>query len=139
MTSVPGGDSGGSIIWPRIGAAGDMVLTDTVADVSIPSFTLLARTAAALQAIKANPWLAKQISVVRDPQTADRWRELDYVTLHSPSLSIAAQKVLVLGYTFTEGLATQTIYLDQYTDAMALSAERLRRAVEQLANTYASR
>ena len=140
MTALPGGDSGGAVTWSRIGSAGDMVLTDTVADVSTPSFTLLVLSAKYLQAIKVSPWAAKTLSVLRDPQTADQWRELDYVTLHYPSLNINNLKVLVLGYTWAEGSASQTVYLDQYAGVVSgIALQRLHRTLQALSNTYKQR
>src|SRR5262245_52506518 len=65
MNAVPGSDSGGNVTWSRLGSIGDMVLTDTVADVGVPGFIGLALYAQAAQARKVNPMTATQIDVAR--------------------------------------------------------------------------
>src|SRR5262249_14014681 len=116
INAVPGTDSGGSVTWGRIGAAGDLVLIDTVADVSVPNFNLLVAFAEMVQQRKANPMVATQLSVARTADTADNWRELDFVQGHLPTLNVHHQKQQVVGYTFTEGDAKQTVYLSQFPE-----------------------
>ena len=51
---------------------------------------------------------------MRDPDTADKWRELDKVMIDDPWMNVFQQVARVLAYTFDEGLATQSVVLDQF-------------------------
>lgn len=140
MNAQPGSDSGGSIVWGRIGAVGDMVLLDTVTDVGVPGYSLLVGYAQQIQGRKVNPWTAKIATVIRDAATADKWRELDSVLVDSPTLNVQKQKMLIVGYTFTEGARTQKVYLDQFNQGLAqIPQQRLARVVESISSTFQSR
>ena len=115
FNAVRGSDSGGTITWPRIGSAGDIVLRDTTQDVGVPGFRWAMLYAQRVQARKAAPSAATQLEVVRVPGIADRWRELDTVLVDDWRLGISQQKSLVMGYTFQEGSPTQTVYLSQFS------------------------
>jgi len=130
VLAVPGFDSGGSYTWSRIQDAGDMVLTDTISDIGVPGFLLLAAYAQVIAARKANPLQAIQLSVVRD-ENSSRWRELDFVTVHIPSLGIFYQKAQIVGYTYTEKAVQDTVWLNQFPDALVrVQLERIKRSIE---------
>jgi len=53
---------------------------------------------------------------MRTPDTADKWRELDKIMIHDPEMNVNYQVARVLAYTFDEGLPTQSIVLDQFSE-----------------------
>jgi hypothetical protein len=125
IAATPGMDSGGGVVYPSSsGNTGDLVLTDTVLNAGTVTFAPLIQFGNTVGALKSTPGQAKTAVVVRDAFTADKWRELDYVTLHAPLMGLNHQKVLVLGYTLTEGDATQTVMFDQYAFDPAYQARR---------------
>jgi hypothetical protein len=130
VNALPGGNSGGSITWSRLAAAGDMILTDSVADIGVPGFDLLVAYAQLIQDRKTNPMQAIQLEVLRTAATADVWRELDYVTVHLPSLGVYRERQLIIGYTYVEGQPTQTVWLGQFPDSHVL--QQLRRMVSPI-------
>jgi len=141
VNGIPGDNSGGNITWRARAATGNMVLTDTVTDVAIPGYALLSKYSRVVQTRKSNPMQATQVVVVRTADTADKWRELDYITVHIPTLRIYRQKSQVVGYEFTEGSLTQTLYLSQVPDFALPSAgvQRLVRPLEYVCGTYKTR
>lgn len=118
VASTPSAGSGGFVTYPSIQATGNLALVDTVLNTGMVSMNALMRYANVVGALKATPGQAKRAVVIRDAKTADVWRELDYVTVHAPSLGIINQKVLVLGYAFAEGKATMDVVFDQYSYAL---------------------
>jgi hypothetical protein len=114
MNAIAGSDSGGQITWGTIGNAGDIVLTNTVVDLGTPGFSLLASYAETVQARASNPLQAVQVAVIRTADTADLWRELDFVTVHIPSLNVLHQRAQVVGWTWDESSTTQTVYLNEF-------------------------
>jgi hypothetical protein len=99
---------------------------------------------------------SKSTLVLRDPQTADKWRELDKVMLHDPELGINYLVARILAYTFNEGQGTQSLILDQFgADFIAPPdggrsganqsppvhppLKRLQQAVFQIANKFGNR
>ena len=74
---------------------------------------------------------------LRDPSTADRFRELDYITIHDPEMGINMLKVLVMARTFTEGSPEET--LGQYGQADLVSAQRLMPGTVQMAGLFKNR
>jgi hypothetical protein len=146
VNSIPGGDSGGSVTWGKIGSIGDMVLIDTVTDVGIIGYSLLTSYATAIQSRKGAPIVATQLTVIR---TADLlnvnagWgpRELDFVTIHLPTFNIIRQKAQIVGYKVTEGSSEITYYLVQFPEAKLAQAtlQRLLRTSDYLSNTYQAR
>lgn len=140
VQAVPGSDSGGSIVWSRLAAVGDMVLTDTVADVGAPTYALIQRYARLIQQRKSNPMVAVQLEVTRTADTADKWRELDFVTVHLPTLGIFRQKTQIIGYNYVEGQATQTVWLTALPDTyLLLGLQRLRAPIDGIAAVYLPR
>lgn len=141
FNAVRGFDSGGLVTWPRFGSVGDMVLTDTAQDVGVPGFRWMMNYALQVQARKASPNAAQTIEVYRTADTADKWRELDFVTVNVPTLGINKQRSLVLGYTFAEGSPTQMLYLAQFSAVALPRAAPLvtAAAMEWLSTIYANR
>ena len=146
LNSLPGADSGGSVTWGRIGSPGDAVLTDTVADVGIPGFTMLVNYVRSIQTRKVQPLQAQQVRVIRD----SRWlsvgngagpRELDTVTIYIPSLNVQRQSAVIQGYDFVEGEGTMLVYLSQLPASAAPShlTQRIQRQLDNLGTTYAPR
>lgn len=114
--ALPGTDGGGNITWRRVGASGDMALTDSAYDVGVPTYALLRSYAQQIQARKTNPMQAIQVTAVRTAETADKWRELDFVTVHIPTLGVNRQKAQVVGYTLDETKDDQTVFLNQFPE-----------------------
>jgi hypothetical protein len=145
-TAGSGSDSGGSITWRRVGAPGDMVLVDTVSDVGMVGFSLLRRYAALIQARKMAPLVAVEVTVARDEKLL-RWNngwgpvELDYVTVHLPTLGIVRQKVQIVGYKIDETSGFASYTLTQFPESSSGRAEfqRFVRALDFLTTTYAAR
>jgi hypothetical protein len=131
----------GTITWGRVGTSGDMVLTDTVSDAGMPSYSMNVAYSEMLSARKANPLQAQQLEVKRDADTADKWRELDFVTVQLPTVGVNRQKAQVVGYTFTEGSEKQTVYLNQIPAAalIAASVARITGPVEWIGNATATK
>jgi hypothetical protein len=151
VNAIPGTTSGGSMTWPvaangeNVGGnpsnGGDIVLMDTVSDLGTPGFALLMGYAQVVAARKADPMQAMQVTVTRTPETADKWRELDFVTVHIPTLGVYYERAQVMGYTFAEGQATQTVYLNQFPDRALVKhlLQRLQRPIDYLSTTYVNR
>jgi len=57
---------------------------------------------------------SKQAVLLRDPASADRWRELDHITIHDPEQNLNYLSARVLAYDFTEGDIRQNVILDQF-------------------------
>jgi hypothetical protein len=62
--------------------------------------------------------------VLRDLRTADRWRELDTVTMHCPRVGLNNARVQVLGYIFVEGEGQMDLVGDQYPIGMLDPGQR---------------
>jgi hypothetical protein len=126
VNAVSGGGSGGSAESSPRANIGDVVLTDTVSDVGIPTAALLAAYARTVAARKTNASRAVQVTVIRTPEQADRWREMDLVKVNIPSLDINDQVLMVLGYTFTEQDPQQTVWFSQFPDLSLIEARTAR-------------
>jgi len=114
LLGAPGPDNNGSITWHSITAMRTYgVIADSYALPDVADFLSQRSHVQKVGANRAKPGIAKKITVLRDPDTADKWRELDTVTIHSPRLGVYNQLVTVLGYTFDEGSANQDILGDQ--------------------------
>jgi hypothetical protein len=143
INAIPFGDSGGSSTWPAsVGAAGDMVLTDTVSDVGTVGFSFLTRYGRAIAARKGAPIVATQVQVVRTGGTDgilkanNGWgpRELDFIQLHLPTFGIRHQTAQIVGMTVTEGSAEATYYVTQFPEAVLPQAgfQRLVRSIDYI-------
>lgn len=146
LNALPGGDSGGSIVWGRVGNSGDAVLTDTAADMGLPGFGLLVRYARQVQGRKVNPLQAQQVRVVRDAAWLSVGngagpRELDSVQIYIPTLNVQRQSAVIQGYDFVEGEATMLVYLSQLPASAVPNhaLQRIVRPVEYIGTTYATR
>jgi len=146
VNGVPGTDSGGSVTWGRIGAAGDMVLTDTSADVGPIGFAFLLLYAKAIQSRKAAPLVAVQLAVARTAELLkanNGWgpREWDTVQVHVPTYVIDHQSAMIVGYTISEASAVVTYYLTQFPESRLPQAplQAIKRALDYLSTTYKPR
>ena len=82
---------------------------------------------------------SKTALVMRDPDTADKWRELDKVMIHDPEMGINYLVARVIGYTFDEGLPTQTLELDQFGEDSIVTVKRLQQGLFKVAETFGNR
>lgn len=139
----PGTDGGGLSYWRDIGTMTKYgVIEDQILSVTQPNYTELRRNALNVQNNRLNLSSAgsKTAVVLRDPQTADVWRELDKVMIHDPELGINYLVARVMAYTFDEGQPTQTLTLDQFSaDDPTLLGKRLQTGVFQTAAKFSTR
>ena len=106
---------------------------------TVQDYSGLLRQGAKVATNKGTPGGSYVAKVVRDPGTADKFRELDYVTIHCPTLGVDHQKMLVMSYDFTEGEATQTLTLGQYGTDDLVGANRVVPGVQQIAGLFKNR
>lgn len=143
INSVPFGDSGGRVTWGRLHAAGDMVQTETVADVGLVGYEFLTRYGRAIAERKASPLVARQVTVERTAAMTQNGgfgpRELDSVRVHLPAYGIFQHKARIVGLTVTEGSPLVTYELDEFSPAARMPAERILRSLDYLTTTYARR
>lgn len=156
-SSLSGTDGGGIAPWrdvstmTKYGVIDDQVLAVTAANFSeqrAASRQILSNKVALGSA------LSKSALVLRDPQTAGTWRELDRVTIHDPEMGQNYQLTRILAYTFTEGQATQSLVLDQFgADFIASPSDpghthftiippphkRLQQGIFQITNKFGNR
>lgn len=116
-SSVAGTDGGGVAYWRDISSITKYgVIDDQSLAVTAANFS--EQRAASRQITSNRVNLSgigsKSALVLRDPETADKWRELDKVMIHNPRLGINYQVCRVLAYTFDEGQTTQSLILDQF-------------------------
>lgn len=105
----------------------------------VQDYASLQRQGAQVSSNRGTPGASYVVEVLRDPATADKFRELDTITLHYPSLGIYNKKLLVLSYTFAEGQPTQTLTLGQYGQADLVAAQRLFPGITQMAALFKNR
>jgi hypothetical protein len=114
-----------SIHWLNIPAARRFgILSEQANSLRTGDFTSDVQFAKALSAFRGTPGLGKTLTVLRDVGTADRWRELDFVTVHAPRMGLPNARVQVLGYEFVEGEEIMTITADQFPISMQAPQER---------------
>lgn len=117
-------------------------LSDNDMSLTATGWSQLQRQGGQVIANKGAPGSSYTAKVMRDADTADQWRELDYVTVHCPSIGVYNQKLLVLAYTFTEGSAEQQVTLGQYgaDDVGAMvGLTRLFQGLKVMAGTFKAR
>lgn len=117
-------------------------LSDNDMSLSVVGWSHLQRQGGLVAANKGAPGSSYVAKVLRDPQTADKWRELDYVTIHCPSIGVYNKKLLVLAYTFTEGTAEQEITLGQYgidEAGQVVGITRLFQGLKVIAGSFRAR
>jgi hypothetical protein len=61
--------------------------------------------------------LAKMVKVLLTAETLGKFRELDYITIHSPTLGLNYLKSLVLSYSIDETSPVMSVTLDQYSES----------------------
>ena len=142
-SSQPSSDGGGLAYWRDVGTITKYgAFEDQALAVTSPNFLEQRRASLNITANKValNSSGAKTAVVLRDPQTADVWRELDKVMIHDPEIGINYLVARVIGYTFDEGQPTQTLMLDQHgADNPTLLAKRTQTGVWQVASKFNTR
>ena len=157
-SSISGTDGGGVATWRDISTITKYgVIDDQTLAVTTPTFSEQTRSAQQIVANKINLSAlgSKAALVLRDPQTADKWRELDKVMIHNPRQSINYLVARVLALTFDENVPTQSLILDQFGADFIVPVtgrssanqsapvhpplKRLQQAVFQVANKFAHR
>ena len=143
LAGTSGADGGGIAIWRDIGTLTKYgVIDDQTLAVPLVPAGELQRTAQQVVSNKVNLSAigSKTAIVLRDPQTADVWRELDKVMIHDPEVNINYLVARVIGYIFDEGQAEQTLALDQFSiDDPTVPARRLQQGVFQTALRFGNR
>jgi|SRR5215471_1354709 len=146
VNAVPATDSGGTVTWGRIGASGDMVLTDSISDIGAMSYALLIAYAKQVAGRKLDPLTATQVRVVRtvDLLKANAgWgpRECDFVTVNLPTYGVNRQRAQIVGYTITEGDDTVLYFVTQFPESRLAQAalQRIVRSLDYLSQTYQHR
>ena len=142
-TAADGGNSGGTVIWRKIGAAGDMVLTDTVSDVGAFAWEVLSGYARSIQQRKAFPLAATQVAVARTPDLVGinnglGPRECDFVRAVLPTYGFDFI-VLITGFILDETSIAMIYFLNDFPEralgGMA-GLQRLQRTADFLGTTY---
>src|SRR5579864_7520527 len=114
----PSLDGGGLSFWRDIATMTKYgVIEDQSQAWTAPEFNALARYSQQIVSnkIAVGTIGSKRAVVLRDPLTADRWRELDRITIHDPEQNLNYQSARVLAYDFTEGDVRQNVVLDQFS------------------------
>jgi hypothetical protein len=137
----PSSSSGGSFSARNIAAMQTYGwLTDTSLSLTATEFNSFIAQGARQSANRSAPGGAYTAKVRRDPKTADVWRELDYVTVHAPTVGLNMAKLQIIGYTFIEGAEDMTVLLGQYGgDDVLSSAKRAIPGLIQIAGLYKAR
>jgi len=137
----PASDSGGQIIARNKSALATYgVIDDNQLNLTAQEYRSLRKNAQSLVGSQGSPASAVTLVVLRDPQTADRWRELDIIYAHWPERGISNQIYKVFSYTLEEGSPRQQIQVGQYGAQQV--ADRVRRtfySLQQVGNTFRSR
>lgn len=143
LSSVSGTDGGGTAYWRDTGTMTKYgVLDDQSLMLTAPTFGAQRTASRQVVANKIATSTAgsKVALVLRDPQTADVWRELDRVTIDDPVMGINHQSARIVGYTFTEGSATQQIILDQFSvEDITIPSRRVQQGLYVVANKFSNR
>lgn len=139
----PSADGGGLAIWRDISSVGRYgIIDDASLSLVSPNFNELWH---ASQAIMANKLAlgtagAKKAVVLRDPTTAGKWREQDFVSINDAEMDVNYLRTRIVGYTFVEGDPLQTIFLDQFSiDDPTLLLNRWKVALFGMAAQFGSR
>lgn len=143
VAGPPGTDGGGLAYWHDIGSMTKYgAIDDQVLAVAAPNFVEQQKAAISVNNNRINLSASgsKTAIVLRDPRTADVARELDKVMLHDPEIGINYLVARVIGYTFDEGQATQTLTLDQFSaDDPTVPIKRLQQGAFQMAAKFNTR
>ena len=138
MQAIPLDDSGGAVTWEKIGAAGDMVLEDQVADVGQTGFRFLVDWAQKVQARKANPLQAITLAVVRTPDLVGAFREGDLVGVDVPTVDVRST-ALVVEYGWSEVSGTVPVTLSDFPDDNRTSWRRVSSPVDWISRVVRPR
>jgi hypothetical protein len=106
---------------------------------NVQDYVGLLRQGAQVATNRGTPGVSYVARVLRDPATADKFREVDYITIHDSEMGINYLKLLVLSYTFKEGFAEQTLTLGQYGAADLVAAQRMLPGLNQVAGLFKNR
>ena len=112
-------DGGGIAYWRDLGTLGTYgVIQDEAISFTHSDFNTLRRAAKQVNAnkIALDTLGAKTAVVLRDPQFADTYRELDKITIHDPEMGCNYQSCRIMARTFTEGNPLETLILDQFSE-----------------------
>lgn len=135
---------GGTIVYDNLTAINKYgIWDDTDQNLGVSDFSIARGYAKRASLLRGTPRQGKTVTVVRDPRTADAFRELDYIEVHAPSRNYDHAKMRVLGYTFTEGSPQMTLVCDQYPinqrRALTRVTRRIRDNLQTVGNQFANR
>lgn len=137
MTLSPSGDHAGVLNWHMIAAMRKYgIITDTVQAQYLADFLSARALAQVIGATKSSPGVSKKFKVLRDPETAGLFRELDYVVVHHPEYRkpLINQRVQIVERIITEGSPFEELTGDSFP-ATDLSVElgRMWQTLDQIA------
>lgn len=124
LNGTPDGDSGGfatAINSAAIAKYG--LLEDLLPSIGTADWSALSKNSEAIVANKANVNVAKSVTVKGDSRM-NGVREMDYVTIHAPSLGLVNYKALVIGYVLDETSPNIELMLDQYSAESMVASSR---------------
>ena len=161
-SSSSGTDGNGIAYWSDISTITKYgVLDDQTLAVTAPSFSEQRHNSSLIVGNKVSLGnsVSKSALLLRDPATADAWRELDKVMIDDKEMNVNQLVSRIIGYTFDEGVPTQSVILDQFGADFLVAArtshkggrganpspparigmKRLQQALWQVANKFANR
>lgn len=112
-------DGGGTSYWRDIATLSKYgVIQDEALSFTHSDFNSLRRASYQVNAnkIALDTLGAKTATVLREPSTADTYRELDKATFDDPEMGVNNLACRILARTFTEGATTETLILDQFSE-----------------------
>jgi hypothetical protein len=143
VAGPPSSSTGGLAYWRDIGTMQKYgMIEDQLLIATATDFTEQRRFGrqATSNRVNISALGSKTVTVLRDPQTADVWRELDRIMIHDPEMGLNYMIARVVGYTFDEGQSTQTLTLDQFsTDDLNLLSKRMQTSLWQVAGKFNTR
>jgi hypothetical protein len=143
LSGIPSKDGGGVGTWTDIATQVKYgVIEDQTLGLTAPTFNEQQHTASQVIANKISLGSAgsKTMTVLREPMTADLWREIDKVMVDVPEVGINRLIARVISYTFDEGQSNQALTLDQFSaDDPSLLSNRFKWGVLQTAAKFTAR
>lgn len=117
---------GGNVNWVSIlnaqsigveagSLANTIALTEQNVDVGTADALALRRQGENAATIRSAPNQAKTVTILRTPDVAEMFHELDLVELDCPPVDILDMPALVVGYTFRERSPFMDVQLDEWT------------------------
>lgn len=139
LSGAAGSTNSGYVSWPNLtGIAKYGWLTDTVSGPQVADFLTQVRLARLLSIIRSRPGSAKTMTILHD-ETAEAFRELDFITVHAPSVGLFNQRVQVLSYKWKEGQGTIDLVCDRWPiGSIDIAYRRFQDAVDALSSGHAS-